>query len=152
MKLKHIIFLIIIVLILTAYNSLRQSAPKIANEKQDISQASQSVDEDTTVNFNELYMIDENYGFGISDKNVFKTTDGGEYWTNITPDLSELDISKNLKEHLHFFSLDKEKLWVYIKEDIGNNMKLYKTTNGGKQWEESTIILPVSFQSSSIYI
>ncbi|MDI3541061.1 MAG: hypothetical protein PWP66_599 [Thermosediminibacterales bacterium] len=152
MKLKHIIFLIIIFLILTAYNSLRQSAPKIANEKQDISQASQSIDEDTTVNFNELYMIDENYGFGISDKNVFKTTDGGEYWTNITPDLSELDISKNFKEHLHFFSLDKEKLWVYIKEDIGNNMKLYKTTNGGKQWKESTIILPVSFQSSSIYI
>jgi len=153
MKMKYTIFLIIIVLILPSCNYTRQSAPKIAEEKQEISQAGKTEDENTTVNFNELYMVDENYGFGISDENVFRTADGGESWTNITPDLSESDIAKNnLYNNLYFFALDKEKLWLCIKEDFGNNMELYKTTDGGIEWKESTVILPVSFKVSSIHI
>ena len=70
--------------------------------------------------FRDFYFLNENEGFIVGYNKVAKTLDGGQTWTEITP---------NSHSFLKVFFLDNQTGWI---TDIGTGV--WKTTNGGTSW------------------
>ena len=80
----------------------------------------------------EVHFIDENTGFAVGS-GIFKTTDVGNSW--------ELNfIPGNYLRSLHFVDANTG----YV---VGNNGAIYKTSDGGQNWEEKNSGVDVNLNS-----
>ncbi|MBL8098534.1 MAG: hypothetical protein JNK81_05100 [Anaerolineales bacterium] len=80
-----------------------------------------------------IEMIDERNGWGVTEKQIVRTDDGGVTWYNVTPpDLTRIEDSV-----LQFF-LDENNAWIQFADN--NNYPfvgfLYRTRDGGLTWED----------------
>jgi photosystem II stability/assembly factor-like uncharacterized protein len=80
-----------------------------------------------------IEMIDERNGWGVTEKEIVRTDDGGVTWYNVTPpDLTETGYS------VFTFFLDENNAWIQIADN--NNYPfvgfLYRTRDGGLTWQE----------------
>ena len=75
-----------------------------------------------------------------NERGVYKTTDGGKSWKKIlfvseNAGIADLVIDPSNPELLYAASWERErKAWDFI--GSGNNSDIYKTTDGGKNWEK----------------
>lgn len=79
-----------------------------------------------------IEMIDERNGWGITEKEIVRTDDGGVTWYNVTPpDLKETGYS------VFASFLDENNAWIQIADN--NNYPfggfLYRTKDGGLTWQ-----------------
>ncbi|GAB4405411.1 MAG: hypothetical protein OHK003_33060 [Anaerolineales bacterium] len=79
-----------------------------------------------------IEMLDEVYGWAVTDENIIRTNDGGVTWYDVTP--------ANLADagylvYTDFF--DVNRAWVQFPDmnRYPNGGKLYRTTDGGVTWE-----------------
>ncbi|HRK89492.1 MAG TPA: hypothetical protein PK152_10190 [Anaerolineales bacterium] len=79
-----------------------------------------------------IEMLDEVYGWGITEENIVRTNDGGVTWYNVTPG--------NLADagylvHADFF--DATHAWVQLPDmnNYPNGGTLYRTSDGGITWD-----------------
>lgn len=84
--------------------------------------------------FNDVFFTNETTGWLVTNynKEVFKSTDGGETWTAITTLPSQLPSYYSLKK---IFFLNEQTGWI-----VGQNGTILKTTDAGASW---------SFQNSN---
>ncbi|MBE0672911.1 MAG: hypothetical protein IH588_20220 [Anaerolineales bacterium] len=79
-----------------------------------------------------IEMMDEVYGWGITETEVISTNDGGVTWYNVTPPgLTDVGYS------VFTDFLDKSHAWVQIVDpnNYPNGGTLYRTSDGGLTWE-----------------
>jgi len=97
-----------------------------------------------TNNWTSAYFIDPNIGYVVGGNSaILKTVDGGDTWTDKTPDSS---INTDDLFGVHFD--DSNTGWV-----VGSNMTILKTTDGGSNWSSHLVDDPDSTLSydSRIY-
>jgi len=94
------------------------------------------------LNYNQLQFLDSNVGFcaggktydGNSVGNLVKTTDGGETWTSLKMQMSQIT---------NFRFLDANTGFVF-----NFNQELWKTTDGGKNWTKVSSAVPEKYPDS----
>ncbi|MFM8876304.1 MAG: VPS10 domain-containing protein [Anaerolineae bacterium] len=82
-----------------------------------------------------IEMLDEVYGWAITEEHIIRTNDGGVTWYNVTPG--------NLADAgylVHTSFLDATTAWVQFPDmnKYPNGGKLYRTIDGGLTWETFT--------------
>ncbi len=77
-------------------------------------------------------MMDEVYGWGITETEVVSTNDGGVTWYNVTPP-GLIDVGYSVFTDF----LDKSHAWVQTVDpnNYPNGGSIYRTTDGGLTWE-----------------
>jgi len=79
-----------------------------------------------------IEMLDEVYGWGVTETEVVSTNDGGVTWYNVTPPgLTDVGYS------VFTDFLDRSHAWVQIVDpnNYPNGGTLYRTSDGGLTWE-----------------
>jgi len=74
-------------------------------------------------------------GWGVTETQIVRTTDGGITWYNVTPpEITEAGYN------VSFHALDTDHAWMHLPdfENYPNSGTLYRTTNGGLTWESIT--------------
>lgn len=79
-----------------------------------------------------IEMIDERYGWGITEEEIVRTDDGGRTWYNVTPpEITETGYS------VFPYFLNENAAWIQIADN--NNYPfggfLYRTQDGGLTWQ-----------------
>ncbi|MFC2097011.1 YCF48-related protein [Bacteroidota bacterium] len=87
-----------------------------------------------TMGVNDLHFISRQTGFAAGYHEVYKTSDGGQSWTEISA-----DVFINGPVGVWFLT---ENVGFIIGSDAGGNPQVSKTINGGTSWTTTT--LPVS--------
>jgi hypothetical protein len=84
-----------------------------------------------------LFFLDENRGWMVGDKFIWKTADGGRTWVK----LGILD------DAVRVFFADEEHGWA-----VGEQKKVYETSDGGKTWKDvPTAAKPESTPERTVY-
>lgn len=86
---------------------------------------------DISWNFNTVYFLDANTGFIGSGYSIEKTTDGGDTWTNLN-----VGNSGDSWSAIQFINAN---IGYACGHDINGNGILYKTTNGGANWNAQNV-------------
>lgn len=74
-----------------------------------------------------MQFIDESHGYGTLAEEFFRTMDGGRSWVGAKiPDIRFID---------HLFFLTPEVGWIAGSD--GKDLLVFRTVNGGRDWEES---------------
>lgn len=84
----------------------------------------------------QLDMFNEREGWGVSDMNIVRTSDGGSTWYNVTPpEIDETGFGVDL------FALDTEHAWLQKPEfeNYPNSGILYRTSDGGLTWKDASV-------------
>lgn len=93
-------------------------------------------------NILDFYMIDKNNGWAIAKEGVLTTENGGKLWRTVTPKdnylIQNLSYFKNNEDSIYKF-LDKNTAFIAYRQN--NNINIYRTTDRGKSWENSTLAL-----------
>ncbi|RJP53960.1 MAG: hypothetical protein C4557_03840 [Anaerolineaceae bacterium] len=79
-----------------------------------------------------IEMMDEVYGWGVTEENIIRTNDGGATWYNVTPPgLTEVGYSVFPE------FLDVTHAWIQVVDpnNYPNGGTLYRTSDGGLNWE-----------------
>jgi len=81
-----------------------------------------------------VHMFDEQNGWGVSDKAVLRTVDGGFTWHDVSPTASDYGYSVTTE------FLDSQHGWVLVPnlEDWLSGI-LFRTSDGGAHWNESPV-------------
>ncbi|MBI5824858.1 MAG: hypothetical protein HZB18_12580 [Chloroflexi bacterium] len=79
-----------------------------------------------------IEMLDEVYGWGITETEIVSTNDGGVTWYNVTPP-SLTDVGQSVFTDF----LDESHAWVQTVDpnNYPNGGTLYRTSDGGLTWE-----------------
>jgi photosystem II stability/assembly factor-like uncharacterized protein len=83
-----------------------------------------------------LHMFNELNGWAVTDVAIARTNDGGLTWYNVSPpDMTETGYSVGT------FFLDNDHAWVQKPdpEQYPNSGTLYRTTDGGRTWENFVV-------------
>ena len=82
------------------------------------------------INLDSIYMTTVNDGWGISGASVLVTHDGGQTWSEVTPDAGDHDA-------VYGGFADQQHAWIVFSKDnqIDPDLTIYSTHNGGKSWE-----------------
>jgi photosystem II stability/assembly factor-like uncharacterized protein len=86
----------------------------------------------------------------VGKRGLFKTTDGGDSWEQLTNGLPEPDgLTGALRLRMHpedpdtmWVTFWERRRWAWLLESGGDNGGIFKTTNGGRSWEKLTDGLP----------
>ncbi len=90
-----------------------------------------------------IEMLDEVYGWALTETQIIRTNDGGVTWYNVTPrDLADAGFV-----YVNFFDMDTA--WVQVPDmnQYPNGGKLFHTIDGGITWESSA----TPFSSGSLH-
>lgn len=90
-----------------------------------------------------IEMLDEVYGWALTETQIIRTNDGGVTWYNVTPrDLADVGFV-----YVNFFDMDTA--WVQVPDmnQYPNGGKLFHTIDGGITWESSA----TPFSSGSLH-
>ncbi|MFC2094780.1 YCF48-related protein, partial [Bacteroidota bacterium] len=97
-----------------------------------------AISDSTPHDFNDLSMVDSALGYAcLEDNFVYKTTDGGETWT----DIGQVAVSTNDLEEIFF--VDANTGYTFGAADEG-----YKTTDGGATWSVLTTGVTATLRGS----
>ncbi len=77
-----------------------------------------------------FFMIDSQNGWGLTDRAILRTTNGGEKWVNTTP-----GGSFPANSILQGFFLNANEGWVLLPSSDLMLGTLYRTNNGGNTWQ-----------------
>jgi photosystem II stability/assembly factor-like uncharacterized protein len=83
----------------------------------------------------EIQFLNELDAWGITEREIVRTNDGGITWYNVTPqDLTETGVT------VETFILDNDHVWVQKPDfnNFPNNGLLYHTADGGRTWAISS--------------
>ena len=82
-------------------------------------------------------------GWGVTEIQIVRTTDGGITWYNVTP--PEID---EAGYKVSFHALDTDRAWMHLPdfENYPNSGTLYRTTDGGLSWDS----IPTPFSDGDI--
>ena len=79
-----------------------------------------------------LDMLDDNYGWALTNEAVVRTDDGGATWYNVKPaGLGAAPASS--------FFLDKDNAWVTLMGSDPTSGTLYRTTDAGLTWSSAAV-------------
>lgn len=79
------------------------------------------------------YLVDNDVGWVITSSSVFKTDDGGQEWTNVTPDaFAEFSDVKAA-------FLNDSIGWIGLFKEDDPNLQVLRTIDGGKNWATCSI-------------
>lgn len=78
-----------------------------------------------------IRMISEKNGWAIKDGGVFRTVDGGNSWTGVTPSGVNLGGISHPSGAPAYF-LDADRAWIADNRD--RRLTVFKTVNGGQSW------------------
>lgn len=89
----------------------------------------------------DMFFINDNVGYAtFSNRMIAKTTDGGNTWKAVLPDLMDFN---QICYGLYFFN----ELSGYVVGKVGNKIDaIYKTTDGGQNWDIKTNILKANLK------
>jgi len=84
---------------------------------------------------NSICFLDESYGWGVTSQYILRTEDGGATWYNVTP-AGVTDLSFGAVGYFY----DVSHGWLSLANPSDPTLpgKLYRTTDGGANWEESS--------------
>lgn len=88
----------------------------------------------TPQNFSYINMINENNGWALGNSSVLKSTNGGIDWIKVTPP----GLPATVNEISGFF-LNEKIGWVSVNIPDASYIDVYRTSNGGTNWNKSTI-------------
>ena len=82
-----------------------------------------------------IQMVDDSRGYGADAEAFLRTNDGGHSWVETKiPDVASID---------HIFFLTPEIGWISSTAGVnGRDFFVFRTVNGGRDWEESRTTLP----------
>ncbi len=89
-----------------------------------------------------IQMISDEDGWGLTDRYILRTADGGLSWVNTTP--GDIFPAESV---LQGFFLDANRGWVVLPSADQATGTLYRTTDGGNTWD----IEPVPFATVKIF-
>lgn len=83
----------------------------------------------------DIHMLDEDHGWGLTEKNIIRTLDGGATWYNVTP--------PGLTDAGYFVStdfFDVTHAWIQFPDqnNYPNAGTMYRTSDGGATWDSFT--------------
>jgi photosystem II stability/assembly factor-like uncharacterized protein len=83
-----------------------------------------------------IHMLDEAYGWGVTETQIVRTNDGGVTWYNVTPQgIAEVGYKADT------FFLDVNHGWVLFPDEFDpmNKGLLYRTSDGGMNWDNASM-------------
>lgn len=96
--------------------------------------------------------VDYNDPNGYYKFNLFKSSDGGQHWTDISP---EIIGAIGVISSIAVDPLNPNKVWItysgYNNND-GSNQNVYKSTNGGLSWQNYSNGLPLGNTEKILYM
>ncbi|MBP8083135.1 MAG: hypothetical protein KAZ87_08020 [Spirochaetes bacterium] len=102
-----------------------------------------------------IFLLDENCGFILDDKAVYKTIDGGKSWDKFPLSGKFRSLSSNyLLEFSNAmrFKNTKEGTIVQRTNDSKNKLSVLRTEDGAKSWEKETISLDENIIPGSVFL
>ncbi len=87
--------------------------------------------------FSELQMIDAQTGWAQVNDQVWRTTDGGLHWRNVTPKAATAEAASVQVASADF--LTASLAWVALLSTGTNTSTIEETTNGGQTWQVNTL-------------
>lgn len=87
-----------------------------------------------------IKMVDEQSGWVWNGQSVFRTTDGGATWTEVTP--ANYQISQENGPPIGNFFLDANTGWI-ARYDKGKPT-IFRTVDGGKSWDSAGVVTKYS--------
>lgn len=98
-------------------------------------------------------MINETQGWGIANRSVLRTDNGGKSWSNITPKGIEAIVSTIPAQGLGSFNLkgaflDAQTAWIAAPGL--DRITLFRTTDGGRTWQATDLAVPTPQQAYPI--
>ncbi|OPZ89367.1 MAG: Ycf48-like protein [Firmicutes bacterium ADurb.Bin419] len=137
-----IIFVLAILLLFPSCNYIQTNSDlkKEQNTLNNTKQNSDSEPSQKSPSFLFIRMIEE-AGWAFDNDRLFYTSDGGEYWDDITPDMDELD-ETSLEAHFY-----DENTGCIVAQDNGLTVEnhdaksttIFFTNSRGEKWEKSVI-------------
>lgn len=96
---------------------------------------------------NDFTMYSTQAGWGVGANNIWRVTDGGRSWTNVTPPRTAFHIigGTTLNTVWDFTSADRA--WVIAASSAPNTFQISKTVNAGRSWRQFHIALPNASQT-----
>jgi len=80
-----------------------------------------------------LYMVSETAGWALTGTAVLRTNDGGETWTDVTPESAAgatIDAASFLDAH---------RGWCTAVREVTPGIVIFRTADGGKSWQSRTV-------------
>jgi photosystem II stability/assembly factor-like uncharacterized protein len=88
-----------------------------------------------TVPFTALRMSDRNNGWALTARSVFKTSDGGMHWQDVTP----MNAGINSLTRADFATSQYAWIAIPTAPTIGQAVKVLRTADGGASWQSTMI-------------
>jgi photosystem II stability/assembly factor-like uncharacterized protein len=81
------------------------------------------------IQLDEIHMVSQTEGWGISGGTLLVTANGGQTWREVTPSVGEVD-------KIYGAFLDRQTAWIIFSNGghIDNSLTIYFTTDGGRTW------------------
>ncbi len=104
----------------------------------------QTTSDGTSEPLNFVRMIDATQGWGIANRSILRTENGGTSWSNVTPAEVETVASTIPAEGLSSFELkgaflDAQTAWIAAPGL--DNITLFHTADGGRTWQTSDLVV-----------
>lgn len=113
-------------------NTTKQDIRSLKNTNQSPHKSESNIDKSLLT----IRMIDENNGWALSNNKVYKTTDGGTQWENVTP----INNGENTIDSCFF--LDEKCSWTFCSKsnELDYSPFVFVTEDGGQKWNKYNII------------
>lgn len=91
-----------------------------------------------------LHMVDACDGWGFTRMGVYRTSDGGTRWSNVSPPrAAPTQPTAAASRPAPWFATDGEHAWrVYGLYRAGHPLEIERTANGGKAWRSAALVVP----------
>ncbi len=81
-----------------------------------------------------IRMLDRSKGWALTDQNILFTSNSGQDWKDVTPSGSAYG------KYARADFLDDKYAWIAVTpQQVGNNVTVLRTSDGGQHWQSSTI-------------
>jgi len=81
-----------------------------------------------------IHMVSETTGWALGEKSLLRTVDGGRRWSEVTPPGGR-DAGRGMEAEF----LDANTAWVVVLNDSQPQLKVFRTTDGGRSWQGTKV-------------